>query len=156
MPWRCHLLSSCRLSPQILWIMACQLSQALDANRFVVVGMCLALAGPGSWWKIRQHCSRHFFNNDSMFSTSSSLTDTLREIKMSPMYMLEPSNNENFVPEKSLRTWNTVISNPQYRVCLRCEPGTSQKSRCTQSNYILDVLINELMPNITQILQSWY
>ena len=65
------------------------------------------------------------FYNDSMFSTSSSLTDTLREIKMSPMYTLELSDSENFVPEKSLRTWNIVISNPQYRVCLRCEPGTS-------------------------------
>ena len=89
------------------------------------------------------------FYNDSMFSTSTSLTDTLREMKMSPMYTLEPSDNENFIPEKSLRTWNIVISNPQHRVCLRCEPGTSQESRCTQSNYISIVL----MPNITHLLR---
>ena len=37
-------------------------------------------------------------------------------MEMSLMYTLELSNNENMVPEKSLQTWNIVISNPQYIV----------------------------------------
>ena len=47
----------------------------------------------------------------SMPSTSPSPTDTFMEIQVSSMYTLEHSKGDNSIPEKSLRTWNIVISN---------------------------------------------
>ena len=69
------------------------------------------------------------------------------------MYTQEPSNSENYIPEKSLQTWNIVISNPQHSFCFRCEPGTSDESGWAHSNYISHALTTRLMRDITQILQ---